>query len=138
MRGRNWGIDKRYVMGGLSVTDPERYRKINAVLTEKSRKKDLLDVVETVSLDHVSDFANNGRTAENIINLIELKTEVSKILAKLSPREDRILRKRFGIGLNTDHTQAECAKEFSITTSRVQSIEAAALRKLRKHSRNLA
>ena len=128
---KNWGID----MGGLSMTDPERYRKIHAVLSEKGKKKDLLDVVETVPLEYVHDLADDGPTAEDAVNLSERKTEITKTLAKLTPREERVLRKRFGIGLDTDHTLEECAVEFHGNRERIRQIEAKALRKLKHPSR---
>ena len=124
---KNWGID----MGGLSMTDPERYQKIHAVLSEKGKKKDLLDVVETVPLEYVYDLADDGPTAEDAVNLSELKTDVTAVLETLKPREERILRRRFGIGLKTDYTLEECGKEFSVTRDRIRQIEAKALRKLK-------
>jgi RNA polymerase sigma factor (sigma-70 family) len=126
---KNWSID----MGGLSMTDPERYRKIHAVLSEKGKKKDFLDK-ETVPLEYVYDLADDGLTAEDAVNLSELKTEITKILAKLTPREEQVLRKRFGIGLKTDYTLEEIGKGFSVTTERIRQIEAKALRKLKHPS----
>ena len=132
---KNWGID----MGGLSMTDPERYRKIHAVLSEKGKKEDLLDKVETVPLEYVYDLADDGPTAEDAVNLSELKTKITKILAKLTPREERVLRMRFGIGLKTDYTLEEFAVEFSVNREWIRQIEAKALRKLKHPSlaRNL-
>ena len=132
---KNWGID----MGGLSMTDPEKYRKINYVLTDKGiTKEDFLDK-ETVPLESVYDLADNGPTAEDAVNLSKLKTAVTDTLLTLKPREERVLRKRFGIGLDTDHTLEECAVKFSVNRERIRQIEAKALRKL-KHpllARNL-
>ena len=121
----NWGID----MGGLSMTDPEKYRKINYTLNDKGVHTDLLDVVETVEDGY--DLADEGPTAEDAVNLSELKTEITKILAKLTPREEHVLRMRFGIGLDTDYTLEEIGKKFSVTRGRIMSIEAKALRKLK-------
>jgi len=121
----NWGID----MGGLSMTDPEKYRKINYTLNDKGVHTDLLDVVETVEYGY--DIADEGPTAEDAVNLSELKTEITKILAKLTPREEHVLRMRFGIGLDTDYTLEEIGKKFSVTRGRIMSIEAKALRKLK-------
>ena len=132
---KNWGID----MDGISMTDPERYRKINYVLTDKGVKEDLLDKVETVPLEYVHDLVDDGPTAEDAVNLSELKTKITKILAELTPREERVLRKRLGIGLDTDYTLEEIGQEFSVTKDRIRQIEAKALRKL-KHpllARNL-
>ena len=123
----NWCID----MDGLSMTDPVKYRKINYVLADRGiTKEDFLDK-ETVPLEYVHDLADDGPTAEDAINLSELKTKITKILAKLTPREERVLRKRFGIGLDTDYTLEEIGKEFSVTRDRIRQIEAKALRKLR-------
>ena len=126
----NWGID----MGGLSLTDPVKYRKIHYVLADRGiTKEDFLDK-ETVPLEYVHDLADDGPTAEDAVNLSELKTEITKILAKLTPREERVLRKRFGIGLKTDYTLEEVGKEFSVTRDRIRQIETKALRKLRHPS----
>ena len=123
----NWGID----MDGLSMTDPVKYRKINYVLTNKGiTKEDFLDK-ETVPLEYVHDLADDGPTAEDAVNLSELKTKITKILAELTPREERVLRKRFGIGLDTDYTLEEIGQEFSVTKDRIRQIEAKALRKLK-------
>ena len=125
----NWGID----MGGLSMTDPEKYRKIHYVLADRGVHTDLLDVVETVK--YVDNFADDGPTAEDVVNLSELKTALTVALATLKPREERVLRKRFGIGLDTDYTLEEIGKEFSVTRGRIREIEAKALRKLKHPSR---
>ena len=124
---KNWGID----MGGLSLTDPVKYRKIHYVLADRGKiKEDFLDK-ETVPLEYVHDLADDGPTAEDAVNLSELKPEITKILANLTPREERVLRKRFGIGLKSDHTLEECGKEFSVIKERIRQIEAKALRKLK-------
>ena len=121
---------------GMSWSDPKRYSKINAVLTEKGKKKDLLDRVETVPLEYVYDLADDGPTPEDNAILSELKTAVTASLATLTPREERVLRKRFGIGLPTDYTLNEIGKEFSVIGERIRQIEAKALRKLKHPSRH--
>ena len=118
----------------MTKSDPERYRKINAVLSEKGKKKDLLDRVETVPLEYVYDLADDGPTPEDNAILSELKTVTTEALATLKPREERVLRKRFGIGLPTDYTLNEIGKGFSVTTERIRQIEAKALRKLKHPS----
>ena len=126
----NWGID----MGGLSLPDPVKYRKINYVLTDKGiTKEDFLDK-ETIPLEYVHDLADDGPTAEDAVNLSELKPEITKILVKLTPREERVLRKRFGIGLDTDYTLEEIGKEFGCGRGNIRMIEAKALRKLKHPS----
>ena len=127
----NWGID----MDGLSMTDPERYRKINYVLNDKGVHTDLLDTVETVSLDNVYDLADDGPSPEDAMFETELKAATSRILSKLTPREDRVLRRRFGIGV-PDATLAAIGDEFWVTRERIREIEAKALRKLKHPSRS--
>jgi len=121
---------------GMSWSDPDRYNKINAVLNEKGKKKDLLDRVETVPLEYVYDLADDGPTPEDNAILSELKTAVTASLATLTPREERVLRKRFGIGLPTDYTLNEIGKGLTVTTERIRQIEAKALRKLKHPSRH--
>jgi DNA-binding CsgD family transcriptional regulator len=60
------------------------------------------------------------------------------VLASLTPREERVLRMRFGIGMNTDHTLEEVGQQFSVTRERIRQIEAKALRKLKHPSRSEA
>jgi RNA polymerase primary sigma factor len=129
----NMGID----MGGLSLTDPVKYRKIHYVLADRGKtKEDFLDK-ETVPLEYVHDLADDGPTAEDAVNLSELKTAVTAAMtATLKPREERVLRKRFGIGMDIGLTLEEIGKELSVTRERVRDIEAKALRKL-KHNPSL-
>jgi len=65
-----------------------------------------------------------------------LSESTTKILATLTPREERVLRMRFGIGMNTDHTLEEVGLQFSVTRERIRQIEAKALRKLKHPSRS--
>ena len=65
-----------------------------------------------------------------------LKETTTRILASLTPREERVLRMRFGIGMNTDHTLEEVGQQFSVTRERIRQIEAKALRKLKHPSRS--
>ena len=131
-------IEREVVMvnfNGMSASDPERYRKINAVLNEKGKKKDLLDRVETVPLEYMYNLVDDGPSPEDSAILSELKTYVTASLATLTSREERVLRKRFGIGLPTDYTLGEIGDEFRVTTERIRQIETKALNKL-KHSLN--
>ena len=127
----NWGID----MDGLSMTDPKRYRKINYVLNDRGVHTDLLDTVETVSLDNVYDLADDGPSPEDAMFETELKAATSRILSKLTPREERVLRRRFGINVN-DAKLNDIGIEFGVTKGRIREIEAKALRKLRHLSRS--
>ena len=128
---KNRGID----MDGLSMTDPERYRKINAVLTDKGMKEDTLDIVETVPLEYAYDLADDAPDAEDTAYVTELKKVVTEALLKLTPREERVIRRRFGIGVN-DATLEEVGVEFGVTGNRIMGIEAKALRKLMHPSKS--
>ena len=129
---KNWGID----MDGLSMTDPERYRKINAVLTDKGVKEDLLDIVETIPLEYAYNLADNAPIADDVVFVTELKRVMTKILLSLTPREERVIRRRFGIGVN-DATLEEIGQDFSVTRDRIRQIEATALRKLKHPSASM-
>ena len=65
-----------------------------------------------------------------------LKETCTRILSSLTPREERVLRMRFGIGMNTDHTLEEVGQQFNVTRERIRQIEAKALRKLKHPSRS--
>ena len=65
-----------------------------------------------------------------------LKEVSSQMLSSLTPREERVLRMRFGVGMNTDHTLEEVGLQFSVTRERIRQIEAKALRKLKHPSRS--
>jgi RNA polymerase primary sigma factor len=65
-----------------------------------------------------------------------LRETTTRALASLTPREERIVRMRFGIGMNTDHTLQEVGQQFSLTRERIRQIEAKALRKLKHPSRS--
>ena len=128
---KNWGVD----MGGLSMTDPERYRKINAVLTDKGMKEDTLDIVETIPLEYAYGLADNAPSADDAVFVTELKKAVTEILLSLTPREEYVIRRRFGIGVN-DATLKDVAKEFCRNPERIRQIEAKALRKMKHPSKS--
>jgi RNA polymerase sigma factor (sigma-70 family) len=73
---------------------------------------------------------------DNIIVKKEIKDKISKALTYLTPREERVIRMRFGIGLNTDYTLDEVGQQFSVTDNRIMQIEAKALRKLRYYCKD--
>ena len=86
---------------------------------------------------HLGDFIEDS----NILSPIEaatgeaLRESTREILSTLTPREAKVLRMRFGIDMNTDHTLEEVGKQFDVTRERIRQIEAKALRKLRHPSR---
>ncbi len=120
-------------LGGLSMTDPVRYRKINAVLNDKGVKEDVLDM-DTVPLEYSYALSDAGKSPEEEVFLSELKRSVTYVLSYLTAREERVIRKRFGIGLNKDETLEEVGQEFALTRDRIRQIEAKALRKLKHPS----
>jgi DNA-binding CsgD family transcriptional regulator len=65
-----------------------------------------------------------------------VRETTTRVLASLTPREERVLRMRFGIGMNTDHTLEEVGQQFSVARERIRQIEAKALRKLKHPSRS--
>src|SRR4029079_2742296 len=85
---------------------------------------------------HLGDFIEDKNAILPIAADIQsnLRASATRVLASLTPREERILRMRFGIGMNKDHTLEEVGKQFSVTRERIRQIEAKALRKLRPRS----
>lgn len=87
---------------------------------------------------HLGDFIEdvNVETPSNLASFEGLRRTTDDALAGLAPRESKVLRMRFGIGMNTDHTLEEVGKQFDVTRERIRQIEAKALRKLRHPSRS--
>ena len=87
---------------------------------------------------HLGDFIEDKNAILPIDSAIQsnLRDTTTKVLASLTPREERVLRMRFGIGMNTDHTLEEVGQQFSVTRERIRQIEAKALRKLKHPSRS--
>ena len=87
---------------------------------------------------HLGDFIEDKNAVQPIDAAIQLnlKETTTKILSTLTPREERVLRMRFGIGMNTDHTLEEVGQQFNVTRERIRQIEAKALRKLKHPSRS--
>jgi|TARA_R110000772_G_C13059130_1_gene415068 RNA polymerase sigma factor (sigma-70 family) len=124
---KNWGM-------GMSVTDPVRYRKINDVLKDRQLKPDLLDVVETIPIEYAYGVSSNVTSPEDAMISTELNESIAKVLSTLTAREERVLRRRFGIGLKTDATLEKIGQEFSLSRDRIRQIEAKAMRKLKHPS----
>jgi len=87
---------------------------------------------------HLGDFIKDENAILPIDSAIHgnLRETTTRVLASLTPREERVLRMRFGIGMNTDHTLEEVGQQFSVTRERIRQIEAKALRKLKHPSRS--
>ena len=87
---------------------------------------------------HLGDFIEDKRVvspANAVVNM-NLQEQTRKVLATLTPREEKVLRMRFGIEMSTDHTLEEVGKQFDVTRERIRQIEAKALRKLKHPSRS--
>jgi len=87
---------------------------------------------------HLGDFIEDKDTVLPIDAVIQsnLCESTTRVLASVTPREERVLRMRYGIGMNKDHTLEEVGKQFSVTRERIRQIEAKALRKLKHPSRS--
>tara|TARA_B100001094_G_scaffold160958_1_gene155679 strand:+ start:275 stop:2299 length:2025 start_codon:yes stop_codon:yes gene_type:complete len=129
---------------GREPTPEEISVKLNMPL-EKVRKV-LKIAKEPVSLEtpvgdeedsHLGDFIQDENAVIPIDAAIQsnLRQTTTKILSSLTPREERVLRMRFGIGMNSDHTLEEVGQQFSVTRERIRQIEAKALRKLKHPTR---
>jgi RNA polymerase primary sigma factor len=125
---------------------PEELAEKLAMPLEKVRKV-LKIAKEPISLEtpigdeedsHLGDFIEDKNAVLPIEAAIQsnLRETTTRVLASLTPREERVLRMRFGIGMNTDHTLEEVGQQFSVTRERIRQIEAKALRKLKHPSRS--
>jgi RNA polymerase primary sigma factor len=125
---------------------PEELSEKLAMPLEKVRKV-LKIAKEPISLEtpigdeedsHLGDFIEDANAVLPIDAAIQsnLRETTTRVLASLTPREERVLRMRFGIGMNTDHTLEEVGQQFSVTRERIRQIEAKALRKLKHPSRS--
>ncbi len=130
---------------GREPTPEELSEKISMPL-DKVRKV-LKIAKEPISLEtpvgdeddsHLGDFIEDKMAVQPLEAAIHanLRETTTRILASLTPREERVLRMRFGIGMNTDHTLEEVGQQFSVTRERIRQIEAKALRKLKHPSRS--
>jgi RNA polymerase primary sigma factor len=125
---------------------PEELAEKLAMPLEKVRKV-LKIAKEPISLEtpvgdeddsHLGDFIEDKNAILPIDSAIQsnLRETTTRVLASLTAREERVLRMRFGIGMNTDHTLEEVGQQFSVTRERIRQIEAKALRKLKHPSRS--
>ena len=130
---------------GREPTPEELAEKLHMPL-EKVRKV-LKIAKEPISLEtpigdeedsHLGDFIEDKNAIQPLDSAIlgNLRETTTRVLSTLTPREERVLRMRFGIGMNTDHTLEEVGQQFSVTRERIRQIEAKALRKLKHPSRS--
>lgn len=130
---------------GREPTPEELAKKLSMPL-DKVRKV-LKIAKEPISLEtpigdeedsHLGDFIEDKNTLVPLDAAIQgnLREATTRVLSSLTPREERVLRMRFGIGMNTDHTLEEVGQQFSVTRERIRQIEAKALRKLKHPTRS--
>ncbi|WP_420834415.1 RNA polymerase sigma factor RpoD [Candidatus Liberibacter americanus] len=130
---------------GREPTPDELAKKLIMPL-EKVRKV-LKIAKEPISLEtpigdedasHLGDFIEDKNAVSPVDSAIQanLRETTTRVLASLTPREERVLRMRFGIGMNTDHTLEEVGRQFCVTRERIRQIEAKAIRKLKHPSRS--
>jgi len=113
----------------------EKIRKIMKIAKDPvSLENPVGDDDESTICDFIED--KNAVLPINAAIHSNLKEITTKVLSTLTPREERVLRMRFGIGVNTDHTLEEVGKQFSVTRERIRQIEAKALRKLKHPTRS--
>ncbi len=133
---------------GLEPTPEVLAEKMD--LSEDKIRKVLKIAKEPISMEtpvgendddsHLGDFipdSNVSSTSPVVVSIMErLREATNEMLGSLTPREAKVLRMRFGIGMNTDHTLEEVGKQFDVTRERIRQIEAKALRKLRHPARS--
>jgi RNA polymerase primary sigma factor len=130
---------------GREPTHEELVEKLNMPL-EKVRKV-MKIAKEPISLEtpvgdeedsYMGDFLEDKNSVIPLDAAIHtnLRDSTTRVLSSLTPREERVLRMRFGIGMNTDHTLEEVGQQFKVTRERIRQIEAKALRKLKHPSRS--
>lgn len=130
---------------GFEPTPEELAVRLN--MTPEKIKKVMKIAKEPISLEtpvgdeedsHLGDFIADKNTVQPLDAAIQsnLRQSCTAVLSTLSPREERVLRMRFGIGMNTDHTLEEVGAQFAVTRERIRQIEAKALRKLKHPSRS--
>jgi len=109
-------------------------RKVDRPLSSKDDVMRLSTIETYDTINDVSPVIVNDCLEE--LKQQQLQEQVTKVLSTLTPREERVIRMRFGIGLNTDYTLEEVGQVFSVTRDRIRQIEAKALRKLKHPDRS--
>ncbi len=115
--------------------DVEKVRKVLKIAEEPISLETPIGEEED---SHLGDFIEDKKVMSPVDAVIKmnLKEQTAKVLQSLAPREEMVLRKRFGIGLDSEHTLEEVGQDFEVTRERIRQIEAKALRKLRHPSRS--
>lgn len=126
----------------LKLDNKDYYYRINKnknghLVRQKVYKKSKDAIFQSTDMSATNDMISEFNL-DTIIAKNQIKEKISKALTHLTPREERVIRMRFGIGLNTDHTLEEIgsSKEFWVTADRIRQIEAKAMRKLRHYCKD--
>jgi RNA polymerase sigma factor (sigma-70 family) len=126
--------EKSEALREIRINDASRYTEICRVLAEN----DLVEEFETVPLEYAYDIVDDSPSAEDTVFLSEMKTKLNVALLKLKPREEKVLRTRFGIGLKKEYNLEETGQKLSVTRERIRQMEAKAIRKLKLFMRKAA
>ena len=113
----------------------EKVRKVLKIAKEPIRSKPR-SATRKIRISAISSRTRTPSCPPDAAIQANLRETTTRVLASLTPREERVLRMRFGIGMNTDHTLEEVGQQFSVTRERIRQIEAKALRKLKHPSRS--
>ena len=113
----------------------DKVRKVLKIAKEPISLQTPIGDEEDGSLGDLIEDTNAVLPLDSATNA-NLRETTTRILSTLTPREERVLRMRFGIGMHTDHTLEEVGQQFSVTRERIRQIEAKALRKLKHPSRS--
>ena len=126
----------------LDLDNKDYYYRINKnknghLIRQKVFKKSKDAIFQSTDMSATNDMISEFNL-DTIIVKNQIKEKISKALTYLTPREERVIRMRFGIGLNTDYTleQIGSSKEFYVTADRIRQIEAKAMRKLRHYCKD--
>ena len=122
--------EKSIALREIRENDMTRYVAICKVLAEPD-----IEMTDAVPLEYAYDLADEGESPEDVVFETERKTTTNRILLELTPREERVLRMRFGMGAK-EHTLEEIGQTYCVTRDRIRQIEAKALRKLKCSSRS--
>ena len=131
-------IGREPTPGELAVRLGMPLEKVRKVLKIAKEPISLETPIGDEEDSHLGDFIEDKNAVQPLDAAIQanLRETTTRVLASLTPREERVLRMRFGIGMNTDHTLEEVGQQFSVTRERIRQIEAKALRKLKHPSRS--
>jgi len=124
----------------LKLDNKDYYYRINKnknghLVRQKVFKKSKDAIFQSTELSATDNMISEFNL-DNIIAKNQIKDKITKALTHLTPKEERVIRMRFGIGLNTDHTLDEVGQQFSVTDNRIMQIEGKALRKLRHYCKD--